>query len=112
MLAEDSSKVLPLYRRLMDLVIEKWEINEYALYKMLDHLTPTQVEDLRSIYLLAKEEIAGRSWGELHRIKFPHMSKSDDFIFSPELAGVGDAHSVNPGTANWNSDKKIYEQSS
>ena len=112
MLAEDSSKALPLYRRLMDLVIEKWEINEYALYRMLDQLTPNQVEDLRNIYLQAKEEIAGRSWGELHRIKFPHMSKSDDFIFSPELAGVGDAHSVNPGTANWNSDKKIYEQSS
>lgn len=110
MLAEDSSTSLPLYRRLMDLMMEKWGVNEYALYKMLDDLSEKQIGELRESYQLAKKEVGGRSWGEILRLPFTHLSKSEVFDFSPELSGVGDTHSVNPGTARWNAEKKVYEQ--
>lgn len=109
MTAEDSSVVLPLYRRLVDIILEKWDINEYALFKMLDRLTPAQKKELHDFYQLAQKEVDGRNWGQIHRVNFPHMSKDESFNFAPNLAGVGDTHSVNPGTAKWNADKKIYE---
>ena len=31
-------------------------------------------------------------------------------MFSPQIPGVGDTHTVNPGSANWNENKKVYEQ--
>lgn len=109
MVAHDDSKVLPLYRRLMDLLFEKWEVNEYALYRLLDNLTVVQKEDLAKIYQIAKADVKERTWGKIHRVNYPHMSKNTDWIFSPDLPGPGDNHTVNPGTAKWNSDKKIYE---
>jgi acyl-homoserine lactone acylase PvdQ len=110
MTADDSSEVLPLYRRLLDIIMERWDINEYALFKMLDGLTPAQEKEIHEFYQLAQKEIGGRNWGQIHRLHFPHMSKDESFHFAPNLAGVGDTHSVNPGTAKWNADKKIYEQ--
>ncbi len=112
MMAEDSSTLLPLYRRMFDLLIEKWEVNEYALFKLLDDLDETQKKELAEVYELAKAEVRGRTWGEFHRVKFPHMSKNDSWVFSPNLAGIGDTHSINPGTAEWNSELNIYEQNS
>lgn len=112
MMAEDSSTLLPLYRRMFDLLIDKWEVNEYALFKLLDDLDEVQKKDLAEVYELARTEVGGRNWGEFHRVKFPHMSKNDAWIFSPDLAGIGDTHTVNPGTAIWNKDLKIYEQNS
>jgi penicillin amidase len=110
--AEESSLVLPVYRRLFDLLIEKWEVNEYALFRLLDSLAPNKIDEMKELYHQAKSEVAGRSWGEIHRVKFPHMSKNNDWKFSPEIVGVGDSHSVNPGTSIWNSDLGIYEQTS
>jgi acyl-homoserine lactone acylase PvdQ len=112
MTLEDSSKALPIYRRLLDLVFEKWEVNEYALFKMLDQLTPEQEKDFKKIYHLAVAEVKGRTWGEIHVVNFPHMAKQDSWIFSPEIPGIGDTHSVNPGTAKWNPEPGLYEQNS
>ncbi len=112
MIAEDSSTLLPLYRRLFDLIIEKWEVNEYALFKLLDDLDDNQIKELAEVYQQAKRDVKSRTWGNFHRVKFPHMSKNSEWIFSPDLAGVGDTHTVNPGTGNWNSDLGVYEQNS
>lgn len=110
--AEDSSIILPLYRRLIDLMLEKWEVNEYALFRLLDNLNIDQQIELKAIHVLAKSQLMGRNWGQIHRVKFPHLSKDPNFHFSPDLAGVGDTHSINPGTATWNADAGIYEQTS
>ncbi len=110
--SEDSSKALPVYRHLLELVFEKWEVNEYALFKMLDQLTPEQEKEFKEIYQQAVAEVKGRTWGEFHVVNFPHMSKNDSWIFSPEIPGIGDTHSINPGTAQWNADRKVYEQNS
>lgn len=110
--AVDTSRVLPFYRRLMDLLMERWQVNENALYRLLDNLSAAQVKELEEMSLKAKTEVEGKSWGEIHRLKFPHLSKNENWSFSPEIAGVGDTHSVDPGTAKWNPDRKVYEQSS
>lgn len=107
--AEGSSKAVPVYRRLMDIIFEKWNVNEYALYKMLDNLNSEKKNDLKKFYDLAIADVKGKTWNEFHLVKFPHMAGSQ-WIFSPEISGVGDTHSVNPGTARWNSDRKLYEQ--
>jgi penicillin amidase len=110
--ARDDSLELPLYRRLMDLLMEKWNVNEYALFRLLDQLNASRHKELMEMFILAKAQVAERNWGDFHRVKFPHLSKNPTWIFAPDLAGIGDAHSVNPGTAVWNSELGIYEQNS
>ncbi len=107
---DESSRVLPIYRRFMDLIKEKWNVDEYALYRLLENLDAEKIEELSPIYKLALADVAGRSWGEFHRINFAHLSKNTEWIFSPDISGVGDTHTVNPGTANWNAEKKVYQQ--
>lgn len=109
-MVNDNSTVVPIYRRLLDLVFEKWEVNEYALFKLLDHLSEDQIHDLKNFYETAKAETSGRIWGQVLKLNFAHMSKNDGWVFSPELPGVGDTHSVDPGTAKWNPDRKVFEQ--
>lgn len=52
----------------------------------------------------------GRGWGEFHRLGFHHLSNNEKWIFSPEVAGIGDNHTIDPGTSRWNDERKIYEQ--
>ena len=110
--AEDLSQALPVYRRLFDLMIERWEVNEYALYRILSSPDPKQIEEMKELLVLARKETANRTWGDIHKVNFPHMSKNGSWVFSPELPGVGDTHTVNPGTGKWNEDRKLYEQNS
>lgn len=109
-IASDESLELPLYRRMLDLVMERWKVNEIALYRLLDNLDEKELKDLRSIYLEAVKEINNRKWSEVLRLGFSHLSKNESWSFAPEISGVGDSHTVDPGTARWNSNKKIYEQ--
>lgn len=99
-----------IYRRLMDLSMEGFKVNEYGLYHLLDQLNATQKQQLKGYLERARKDINQRSWGESHRLTFAHLSKNDDWKFSPELAGLGDFHSVDPGTCKWDEDKKFYEQ--
>jgi penicillin amidase len=108
--AQNDKSATGVYRRLMDLLLVNWQVNEYALYKMLDELTDKQKSEVSSYYKLANKQVAGRSWGDFHRLTFSHLSKNTDWKFSPEIPGVGDKHSVNPGTSDWNTDKDYYEQ--
>jgi acyl-homoserine lactone acylase PvdQ len=108
--AQENSVAPSIYRRLMDLLMEGWEVNEYALFKLLDNLSEKQKSELSSFYQVAKNQIAGRGWGDFHRLTFAHLSKNDDWKFSPEIPGIGDNHSVDPGTSQWDPDQKSYEQ--
>ncbi len=109
--SDDHSHALPVYRRFMDIIMEFWKVNEVALYRMLENPSENQKNEMKSFYKKAISDVKGRNWGELHRLNFPHLSKNADWVFSPEIAGPGDNHSVDPGTALWNSTRKIYEQS-
>jgi penicillin amidase len=108
--ATDDSKFLPIYRRLMDLLMEKWDVNEYALFRLLDDLNGKQRAEIKEVFKVARQEVGGRTWGEIHRLGFFHLSKTRRWTFSPEIAGVGDNHTVNPGTSKWNIDRTLYEQ--
>ena len=108
--AQDSSLILPIYRRFFDLLMEKWELDEYGLFRMLDDLNLDHINEMKSILQQAKTQVRGRNWGEIHRLRFPHMSKNKDWVFSPNISGVGDNHSVNPGTSVWDSRSNSYEQ--
>jgi penicillin amidase len=110
--ASDESYELPLYRRLMDLLLENWQVNETALYRLLDKLSKEQVQDLQKYLKTARSEVKGRTWSRVHRLNFPHLSKNVNWVFSPDISGVGDNHTVDPGTAKWNPDRKIFEQNS
>ena len=99
-----------LYRRFMDLLLEGWQVNENALFHLLDDLSETQKKEMSSFLNVARGQISSRKWGDLHRLTFTHLSKKEDWKFSPELAGIGDNHSVDPGTSKWDADKKIYDQ--
>jgi hypothetical protein len=106
----ESSAAVPIYRRLMDLLMEKWKLNEYSLFRYLDQLDKKRMEELKELLSQARKEVAGRSWGDFHRLTFAHMSKNGDWQYSPELPGIGDHHSVDPGTLKWDEDRELYEQ--
>lgn len=107
---EGNSTAPSVYRRLMDLLTEGWQVNEYALYRLLDSLDEKQKSELSSFYKVAKDQVNERSWSSFHILPFPHLSKNDDWKFSPEIPGIGDTHSVDPGTSKWDADKGNYEQ--
>lgn len=92
------------YRRTVDLLIEKWNVDEYALFRLLQERKPDE-----SIIEEARRDVAGRRWGEIHLARFPHLSKNSDLVFSPEISGPGDKNSVNPGTAKWDEERKLYD---
>lgn len=108
--AKEDSIAPSVYRRLMDLLMEGWQVNEYGLFYLLDNLSPVQKEELISFYQVAKNQIAGRGWNDIHRLSFAHLSKNSDWKYSPEIPGIGDNHSVDPGTSKWDPDQKKYEQ--
>lgn len=108
--SSDISKAPSVYRRLMDRLMEEWKVNEYALYHLLDELNQKEVFELKEIYKDVLSEVKDRSWGEFHVVNFEHLSKNKDWKFSPEIPGIGDTHSVDPGTSKWNSDRNLYEQ--
>ena len=99
-----------LYRRFMDLLLEEWKVNEYALYRLLSEKDVKRSEEMNKLLKRARGEVNGRSWGDFHRLTFAHLSKNGDWKFSPELPGLGDNHSVDPGSARWDEEKKRYEQ--
>ena len=106
----DQSIAPSLYRRLMDLLLEGWQVNENALYRLLKNLDDTKRKEIVSFYNVAKEQVGTKTWGQFHRLRFNHLSKKSDWKFSPEMPGIGDNHSVDPGSANWDPEKSLYEQ--
>jgi acyl-homoserine lactone acylase PvdQ len=97
-----------LYRRFMDLLLEGWQVNEYALFHLLDALSEAQKKEMSSFLNVARGQISGRKWGDLHRLNFAHLSKNEDWKFSPELPGFGDKHSVPKRNGVVSSNTSIY----
>lgn len=103
------SKGIGLYRRLVDLLMERWKLTEGALYRYLGELPPEKITELRTIAAEAEADVKGRTWGELLKVSFPHLSNDGRWVFSPELPGLGDTSTVDPGTSRWNPERKLYE---
>ncbi len=94
----------------MDIMMEEWKVNEYALYRLLDELTPEQENELKVLYKKVLNQVDKRTWKDFHRLGFEHLSKNEGWKFSPEIAGPGDNHSIDPGSSKWNNKRRVYEQ--
>jgi penicillin amidase len=99
-----------IYRRMIDVMMEEWKVNEYALFRVLDTPVSHKQKEMKGFYKRVIKEIKNRNWGQIHHLYFPHLSRNTDWVFSPELPGFGDNHSVDPGTSKWSNDTKMYEQ--
>ncbi len=100
-----------LYRRFLDLSFSELKVDEYSFYRLLNSsLSQEVLSQLKNILDKAREEVSGRTWEHIHRLNFPHLSQNSSWAFSPEIHGVGDTHSVNPGTSKWSESELIYEQ--
>ncbi len=109
--SDDDSVEMSLYLRFIDIIFDRWKIDEYAFFRILEKkLSPNQILDLKDFYEEAKKDVSGRRWSEFHQLDFQHLSQNEDWVFSPVIQGLGDTHTVNPGTAKWNDEKKIYQQ--
>ena len=106
--ARDESREIGLYRRLMDLMMEKWNADESALYRILSNLSQEKRNELDNMYKIAFDEIDNRPWTEIIELPFEHLSGKKSFRYSPLLAGLGDKHTVGPGTAQWDESRKKY----
>lgn len=107
--SKDSSS-LPLYRRWMDLMLEEWDLTEENFWNFLKLADEKELARMGDLLGDARTQVKGLSWEKLHRLSFPHLSKNESWIYSPEINGVGDKQTVNPGTARWNAEKNRYEQ--
>lgn len=105
-----ASGALPLFRRWMDLLLEEWDLTEESLWNLLQNPQNEEISQAKKLLDTARREVKGRAWRDLHRLGFPHLSKNESWVFSPEISGVGDKQTVNPGTARWNEERKRYEQ--
>lgn len=108
--ASNDQRWLPVYRRLMDITMEEWKVNEFALFRILEHLSAEQKAELAGFHRRALKEVSGRTWGDVHRISFAHLSRTGRWCPYKETAGLGDNYTVNPGNGKWNEEKKVYEQ--
>lgn len=108
----ETSRGTAIYRRFTDLLMEKWDVNEYGLWRLLKVKSEKQIKEMKDVYQAALKDVAGRSWGDLHKLAFAHLSKNADWKFAPEMGAAGDSHSVDPGTAKWNEERKVYEHNS
>lgn len=104
------SLAVPLFRRWMDLMMEEWDITEEGLWNLIKIADGKDLKMMGSLLKKARSEVKETKWEDLHRLSFPHLSKNESWIYSPEIAGVGDKQTVNPGTARWNAEKNRYEQ--
>jgi penicillin G amidase len=104
------SSALPLYRRWMDLMLEEWDLTEEGFWNFLKIANEKEFNIMKKLLTEARTQVKNLKWEKLHRLSFPHLSKNESWIYSPEIAGVGDKQTVNPGTARWNAEKKRYEQ--
>lgn len=110
--SQENSTHTGIYRRFTDLLMQKWEVNEYGLWRLLSEKSDERTRDMLEVYQLALKEVSGRTWGELHKLAFNHLSKNTNWKFAPETGAGGDNHTVDPGTAKWNEDRKVYEHNS
>src|SRR5690606_8019439 len=99
--AKDDSYATGLYRRTMHLIMENLKVNEAALIRLLDEVDEEQKKAILDSFGQAVTEVKQREWKDIHRLDFSHLSTSKRWQFSPDIAGPGDNHTVNPGTATW-----------
>lgn len=97
-----------IYRRFMDLLMEKWNVNEYGLWRLLDTVNDKMMSEMHFFYQDVVKSM-NQPWGDFHKLSFAHLSKNDDWKFSPEISLGGDKHTVDPGSSNWNEKRKVYE---
>ncbi len=111
MISSDTSREMGFYRRFMDLMMDEWDVNESALFNILNsnELSDKKVAQLHVLYEDAKKEVGQREWKDLAYLPFEHLSGDDRFKYSPLLPALGDEHTVAPGTTRWNTEKKKYE---
>lgn len=107
--ASESLVAPGIYRRFTDLLMQKWDVNEYGLWRLLDGLTESMRSEMHFTYEAALKDIGNRKWGEVHKLGFSHLSKNSDWAFAPEISAPGDNHTVDPGTSKWNEERKVYE---
>ncbi len=110
--AVENSKAAPVYRRFTDLLMAKWDVNEYGLNRLLSEVSEKMKTEMSEVYQTALKDIGGRNWGEFHFLGFAHLSRNAEWKFAPEIPASGDNHTVDPGTSRWNEDRKVYEHSS
>ncbi len=102
-------KACGVYRRLMDLLMESFQVAESGLWKLFRENSPELRAEVSKQLTVAMDEVGARSWGEIHLNPFAHLSGKKEWYFSPEIPTRGDKHSINPGSSRWNSERKVYE---
>ena len=106
------SEIQPtIFRTFMNEILEKWNVNEDAFFYLITHELDQRAEELQKIYDEVVKKYKTIKWESIHRINFKHLS-NQGFKFSPELSGVGDKNTVNPGTMKWNEDLRQFDHTS
>jgi penicillin amidase len=119
--ATEDCRACLLYRRWMDRIAEDYNISESQLYALLvKTVTPKIQKVVETSFLSMLKDIDwnGKSinefptWGEKHRLYLRHISGSKKMENDLSIATRGDSHTIDPGTADWVSEKKEYEHRS
>jgi hypothetical protein len=95
--------VCGLYRRWVDLLRERLQVNLVALYRLLAlqntpiHLNEIIAETLQAAF----DQTRAQPWSILHIAPFPHISNERQLLDHSPVPSPGDAESVNLGRGEW-----------
>jgi penicillin amidase len=85
-------KACVYYRIIMRELMKEYNVNEIALYRLLDK---NEIQLKNSLSSLKNDN---KTWGDVHQIFFRHIWRETGMDPLIGLASKGDEHSVNPGT--------------
>lgn len=102
-------RVCPIYRRTLDLVMEKLLVHEIGFWRLGQESHPDWLRAVHEGFASAWKDLNGKVWRDVHLNSFPHISNRTDWNFSPEIPTRGDKQSVDPGSVRWNEERKVFE---
>ncbi|MCB0394729.1 MAG: penicillin acylase family protein, partial [Bdellovibrionales bacterium] len=89
-----------LFRYALEKILTEWNQTEGGLYRLAKSgLSDEQKSRISDLYSEALKVGKGRTWGEMHRSSFPHLSQREDMMVK-SIATQGDQFTVNPGTGD------------
>jgi penicillin amidase len=115
---DETCTVCAFYRRWMDLLLNKMNVNETVLHQLLTRqltklpLNEPLIQTFRQViaeWSLSRVDQVPK-WRDVHLNLFPHISGDPRFTFEGSLAGPGDRFTVNLGTCEWK-DGRCYQDS-
>lgn len=109
MMATLDCRVCPVYRRTLDIAMEKLMVHEIGFWRLGTEKNQEWQTTTQAAFKDAWGDLKGKVWRDVHLNPFTHLSGRKDWVFTREIPTRGDKHSVDPGSVKWNDERKVFD---